>query len=137
MWSKERKATERAIGKFVHLSQQARANQEDAIANAYERAIRILRVELDTVDQAKASVAVSAKTTMEVRVGSCTVLYPESVDIEGDKYHVVLTENEMGELVIRTVEGRFWFQALDTRSIVLATQPYPSPEREPISELRK
>lgn len=78
-----------------------------------------------------------ADTTMEVRAGCYTGVGLELVNIRGDKYHVVITENEMGELVIQTVEGRFWFQALDPKSIVLATQPYPSSEREPMSELRK
>jgi len=63
---------------------------------------------------------------MEVQVGSCTVLYPESVDIEGDKYHVVITENAMGELVIQSVDGCFWFQALDTNTIVVMIEPYPN-----------
>ena len=68
------------------------------------------------------------KTTMVVRAGGQTVVDSELVNIKGDKYHVVLTENEMGELIIQSVCGRFWFQALDTNTIVLMIEPYPDRE---------
>jgi len=68
------------------------------------------------------------KTTMVVRAGGQTVVDSELVNIKGDKYHVVLTENEMGELIIQSVGGRFWFQALDTNTIVLMIEPYPDRE---------
>jgi len=42
-WTEDRKRVERAILELVRLSQERRAERNDAAANAYERAIRILR----------------------------------------------------------------------------------------------
>jgi len=141
MWSKTRKAAEKAIIEFVRQAGLSRHAHDDVAANAYEHALIILRRELNAVDRAKGSAA-APKTTMVVRAGGQTVVDPEMVNIKGDKYQVVVTENAIGELIIQSVDGRFWFQALDTNTIVLMIEPYPdrsapSPEREPMSELRK
>lgn len=64
------------------------------------------------------------KTTMEVRVGSCTVLYPELVSIKGDKYHVVLTEDDRGNLVLQAASTLLYVGPTAMGKVVIHTCPF-------------
>lgn len=65
-----------------------------------------------------------AKTTMVVRAGGQMVVNPELLSVIGNKYHVVLTEDDDGNLVLQAVSALLYVEPTAMGKVAIHTCPF-------------